>query len=143
MPLTAPSEASIKHNKNGPNLAVFRSTNKSGYHASAAPDQFLKKKYSSSKMRNINRVLFSGSMNSLSKGDLYSNILSSYPVIKRNKRKLHGRNHRKKKSKFSYFLLKFCPLEPIWKLRNNTKSKNSFITFGCTLSLRKRNQDHK
>ena len=105
MPLTAPAEASIKRKKKGPSLAAFRSTTKSGYHASTAPEQFLKKKYSSTKMRNINRVVFPGSMNSLSKGDLYSNILSSYPEIKRKKRKLRGRRHRKKKSKFKYFLL--------------------------------------
>ena len=111
MPLTAPAEASIKRTKKVPSLAAFRSTTKSGYHASTAPEQFLKKKYSSSKMRNINRVVFPGSMNSLSKGDLYSNILSSYPEIKRKKRKLRGRRHRKKKSKFHYFLLKVLSLK--------------------------------
>ena len=111
MSLTASEEASIKRKKKGPSLAAFRSTTKSGYHASTAPEQFLKKKYSSSKLRNINRVVFPGSMNSLSKGDLYSNILSSYPEIKRKKRKLHGRRHRKKKSKFHYFLLKVLSLK--------------------------------
>ena len=111
MPGTAPAETSIKRKKKGPSLAAFRSTTKSGYHASTAPEQFFKKKYSSSKMRNINRVVFPGSMNSLSKGDLYSNILSSYPEIKRKKRKLRGRRHRKKKSKFHYFLLKVLSLK--------------------------------
>jgi hypothetical protein len=106
MPLTAPAETSMKRKKKGPSLAAFRSTTKSGYHASTAPEQFMKKKYSSSKVRNINRVVFPGSMNSLSKGDLYSNILSSYPEIKRKKRKLHGRRHRKKKSKCHYFCLR-------------------------------------
>ena len=106
MPLTAPAEASIQRTKKGASLAAFRSTTTSGYHASTAPEQFLKKTYSGSKMRNINRVAFPGSMNSLSKGDLYSNILSSYPEIKSKKRKLHGRRHRKKKSKFRHFLPK-------------------------------------
>jgi hypothetical protein len=110
MPLAAPAESSITKKKKGPSLAAFRSTTKSGYHASTAPEQFLKKTYSSSKMRNINRVVFPGSMNSLSKGDLYSNILSSYPEIKRKKRKLRGRRQRKKKSKFYYFLPKVLSL---------------------------------
>ena len=101
MPLTAPEEGSVKRKKKMQSLAAFRSTTKSGYHASTAPEQFFKKKYSSSKMRNVNRMVFPGSMNSLSKSDIYSNILKSYPEIKRKKRKLRGRRHRKKKSKFN------------------------------------------
>lgn len=99
MPLTAPEEGSVKRKKKIQSLAAFRSTTKSGYHASTAPEQFFKKKYSSSKMRNVNRMVFPGSMNSLSKSDIYSNILKSYPEIKRKKRKLRGRRHRKKKRK--------------------------------------------
>lgn len=105
MPLTAPEEASVKRKKirhglsGSKKMAAYRSTTKSGYHASTAPENFLKKKYSSSKLKNINQVVFPGSMNSLSKEDIYSNILSSYPEIKRKKRRLRGRRHRKKKNK--------------------------------------------
>lgn len=99
MPLTAPKESSVKSSRKMHSLAAFRSTSKSGYHASTAPEQFMKKKYSSSRAKNINRVVFPGSMSSLSKETLYSNILASYPGIKRKKRKLRGRRHRKKKRK--------------------------------------------
>jgi len=90
----------LRHGLNGSKkMAAFRSTSKSGYHASTAPEEFLKKKYSSSKLKKVNKVVFPGSMNTLSKGDLYNNILSSYPEIKRKKRRLRGRRHRKKKNK--------------------------------------------
>ena len=100
MPLTAPEEGSVKRKKKLQSLAAFRSTTKSGYHASTAPEQFLKKKYSSTKLRNVNRLVFPGSMNSLSQSDIYSNILKSYPEVKRKKKKVRGRRHRKKKSKY-------------------------------------------
>ena len=87
LPLTAAAETSVSPQKTSKSLAAFRST-KSGYHASTAPDQFVKKKYSSPRMKSVNRVVFPGSMNMLSKDMLYSNILSSYPQKKHRKRNL-------------------------------------------------------
>eukprot|EP00092_Neocalanus_flemingeri_P019836 GFUD01021487.1.p1 GENE.GFUD01021487.1~~GFUD01021487.1.p1 ORF type:complete len:476 (+),score=137.91 GFUD01021487.1:85-1512(+) len=78
----------------------FRSSSSiSGYHASTSPDNFFKKKYNSKHLRKAQRKVFTGSLNSVPKSELYQHILAHYKKggIQSKKKKLRRRKHKKSK----------------------------------------------
>jgi len=77
-----------------------------GYHASTSPDSFFKKKYSSAHLDKVQQKVFPGKLESISKADLYKQIMTTYinnnnvkKTRKRKKRlrrkKNRGRHHKK------------------------------------------------
>ena len=105
------NQKKIRHSLKRPNnLSAFRNTNKEGYFASTAPEDFLKKKYSNTFSERTNRVDFPASVNSLFSENFNTKLLSDYSAMKREKRKLKGRRYRKKKRKLKQNILKFLNL---------------------------------
>jgi len=83
------------------NMAGLRSDNK-GYYASSGPEDFIKKKYRSTKLSKVNQLVFPGSLGSLNQNLLFDKILTSYPTLptsrrKRFRSKKHYRKIKKRK----------------------------------------------
>jgi len=77
----------------------FRSSSSvTGYHASTSPENFFKKKYTSNHLRKAQQKIFSGSLASMPKRDLYQHILNQYNSggIQMKKKKLRKRRKHKK-----------------------------------------------
>ena len=96
----------------------FRSqTSITGYHASTSPENFFKKKYSSEHLNKVQEKVFPTKLSTMSKTDLYKQIMSAYlggnsKKIRRKKKRLrkkkHSRHHKSKllfSSKTIYLLL--------------------------------------
>jgi len=83
----------------------FRSqTSITGYHASTSPENFFKKKYSSEHLNKVQEKVFPTKLSTMSKTDLYKQIMSAYlggntKKIRRKKKRLrkkkHSRHHKK------------------------------------------------
>ena len=84
----------------------FRSkTSITGYHASTSPENFFKKKYSSEHLNKVQEKVFPTKLSTMSKTDLYKQIMSAYlggdsKKIRRKKKRLrrkkHSRHHKSK-----------------------------------------------
>ena len=69
-----------------------------GYHASTSPDSFFKKKYSSAHLDKVQQKVFPGQLESISKADLYKQIMTTY-INNNNVKKTRKRKKRLRRKK--------------------------------------------